>query len=91
MTFTTSNGVDYFNNTYYTLMSEKVQGAGQNGMENANRQRVNLQSTNNITYTHTWNEKHHLTATGVWEATKSNSRYMKRDTMVIATGHCFRV
>lgn len=77
LTFTTSNGIDYFNNTYYSIMSEKVQGAGQNSIENANRQRVNLQSTNNITYTHTWNEKHHLTATGVWEATKSNSRYMR--------------
>lgn len=35
-----------------------------------------LQSTNNFTYTGNWN-KHSLTATAVWEATKSETRYME--------------
>ena len=85
LTFTTSNGIDYFNNTSYNITSEKVQGAGQNSMQNAFSQRVNLQSTNNITYMHTWNDKHHLTATGVWEATKSNSRGMTIEGKTLST------
>ena len=44
-------------------------------MSNDNQQRVLLQSSNNFTYDNTWNE-HHLTATAVWEATKSNTRSM---------------
>jgi TonB-dependent starch-binding outer membrane protein SusC len=76
LTFTTSNGVDYFNSTSYNFSTEKVQGAGKNGMSNSNSQRTMLQSTNNLTYMHTWNDVHHFTATGVWEATKSNTRAM---------------
>lgn len=76
LTFTSSNGVDYFNNTSYSFSTEKVQGAGKNGMGNSNAQRTMLQSSNNLTYMHTWNNAHHLTATGVWEATKSNTRSM---------------
>ncbi len=76
LTFTTSNGIDYYNNTYYTFSPTEVYGPGQSSMTNDNVQRVLLQSTNNITYTHIWNDKHHLTATGVWEATKSTTRSM---------------
>ena len=76
LTFTTSNGIDYYNNTYYSFSPSSVYGAGQSGMTNDNVQRVLLQSSNNITYNHTWNDKHHLTATGVWEATKSTTRAM---------------
>ena len=76
LTFTTSNGIDYYNYTWYSFSPETVYGAGSNKMSNDNMQRVLLQSSNNITYTHTWNEKHHLTATGVWEATKSTTRSM---------------
>ena len=85
LTFTTSNGIDYFNNTYYSFQGEKVLGKGTNNMSNGNRQRVNLQSTNNLTYDHTWNNKHHLTVTGVWEATKSNTRYMSISGSTLST------
>ena len=36
-------------------------------MSNSNNQRLMLQSTNNLTYVGSWNGKHFLTATAVWE------------------------
>lgn len=75
LTFTTSNGVDYLNRTSYSLTSGKVSRTGQIDMGNSNSQRTLLQSTNNLTYTNTWGD-HHLTATGVWEATKSTTTNM---------------
>ena len=75
LTFTTSNGVDYLNRTSYSLTSGKVSRTGQVDMGNSNSQRTLLQSTNNLTYTNTWGD-HHLTATGVWEATKSTTTNM---------------
>ncbi len=76
LTFTSSNGVDYYNNTSYSFTPQAVNGAGKNSMGNSNLQRMLLQSSNNITYNHTWNDKHYLTVTGVWEATKSTIRNM---------------
>ena len=75
LTFTTSNGIDYYNNTSYGFSPLKINSNGNNSMSNDNQQRVLLQSSNNFTYDKTWNE-HHLTATAVWEATKSNTRSM---------------
>lgn len=75
LTFTTSNGVDYYNMTSYGFSPLKVTGKN-NSMSNANTQRRQLQSTNNLTWIHDWNKKHFLTLTGVWEATKSSTRYM---------------
>ena len=75
LTFTTSNGVDYLNRTSYSLTSGKVSRTGQIDMGNSNSQRTLLQSTNNLTYTNSWGD-HHLTATGVWEATKSTTTNM---------------
>ena len=75
LTFTTSNGVDYLNRTSYSLTSGKVSRTGQIDMGTSNSQRTLLQSTNNLTYTNTWGD-HHLTATGVWEATKSTTTNM---------------
>ena len=75
LTFTSSNGVDYMNHTGYSLTSGKVSRTGQVDMGNSNSQRTLLQSTNNLTYTNSWGD-HHLTATGVWEATKSTSTNM---------------
>lgn len=75
LTFTTSNGIDYYNNTGYGFNSAKVYATS--SMSNSNNQRVMLQSTNNLTYVKTFNDHHHLTATGVWEATSSESRYMQ--------------
>ena len=75
LTFTTSNGIDYYNNTSYGFSPLKINSNGNNSMSNNNQQRVLLQSSNNFTYDHTWN-KHHLTATAVWEATTSNTRSM---------------
>ena len=45
-------------------------------MSNSNTNRWLLQSSNNFTYINTFGEKHNLTATAVWEATKSNTRGM---------------
>ena len=75
LTFTTSNGIDYYNNTSYGFSPLKINSNGNNSMSNDNQQRVLLQSSNNFTSDNTWNE-HHLTATAVWEATKSNTRSM---------------
>jgi TonB-linked SusC/RagA family outer membrane protein len=75
LTFTTSNGIDYYNLTSYGFSPLKINSNGSNSMSNNNQQRVLLQSSNNFTYDKTW-DKHHLTATAVWEATKSNTRAM---------------
>ena len=75
LTFTTSNGIDYYNNTSYGFSPLKINSNGSNSMSNNNQQRVLLQSSNNFTYDNTWNE-HHLTATAVWEATMSDTRSM---------------
>ena len=75
LTFTTSNGIDYYNNTSYGFSPLKINSNGNNSMSNNNSQRVLLQSSNNFTYDKTWDE-HHLTATAVWEATQSNTRAM---------------
>lgn len=77
LTFTSSNGVDYYNSYSYSFSPKIVSTGGtNNSMGNSNSNRMMLQSSNNLTYTHTWNDKHFLTATGVWEATKSESRGM---------------
>ena len=77
LTFTTSNGIDYYNNTSYGFSPKAVSiSHNNNSMGNSNVQRVMIQSSNNLTYSNTWNEKHNLTATGVWEATKSEIRNM---------------
>ena len=74
LTFTTTNGIDYSDWKGYTFSSTRVQT--QNGMGNTDTYNMVLQSTNNFTYTGNWN-KHSLTATAVWEATKSETRYME--------------
>lgn len=76
LTFTTSNGVDYYNNTSYNFGPSDVNGAQKSSMGNSNYQYRMLQSTNNLTYVGTFGEKNHLTATAVWEATKSYNRNM---------------
>ena len=75
LTLTTSNGIDYYNNTSYGFSPLKINSNGSNSMSNNNQQRVLLQSSNNFTFDKIWNE-HHLTATAVWEATKSDTRSM---------------
>lgn len=75
LTFTTSNGIDYHNNTSYGFTPESAYQKA-NSMSNSNAQRMMLQSSNNLTFMHSWNDKHHLTATAVWEATKSENRHM---------------
>ena len=77
LTFTSTNGLDYYNFTSYGF-SPKATGIdhNNNSMSNANTQRMMLQTSNNLTYINTWNDKHNLTATVVWEATKSETRYM---------------
>lgn len=75
LTFTTSNGIDYYNLTSYSFTPETYNGVGKgNSASNANTQRTLLQSVNNLTYINTWNDVHNLTATAVWEATKSTEK-----------------
>ncbi|MDE6535506.1 MAG: SusC/RagA family TonB-linked outer membrane protein, partial [Muribaculaceae bacterium] len=76
LTFTTSNGVDYANNYNYSFSGTNRAPGMQSSMGNGNTNRWLLQSTNNFTYINTWNDKHSLTATAVWEATSSTSRGM---------------
>ena len=74
LTFTTSNGFDYNNNTGYGFSPKAVDRTHQsNSMSNSNSQRLLLQSTNNLTYMGSWGD-HNLTATAVWEATKSTTQ-----------------
>ena len=76
LTFTSSNGLDYYNNSVYNFTPEAVNGAGNNSMSNGNHQRMLLQSSNNLTFNKVWDDKHYLTATAVWEATKSQTKSM---------------
>lgn len=73
LTFTTTNGVDYSNYKTYSFGSMRVYTS--NSMGNNDNDRMQLQSTNNLTYDNAWGD-HHLTATGVWEATWDEYRYM---------------
>lgn len=73
LTFTTTNGVDYADVKNYYFTSKKV--ADSNGMSNRDAQRMTLQTTNNLTYNGNWG-LHALTATGVFEATRSKYRHM---------------
>lgn len=74
LTFTTTNGVDWSDRKNYSLGIIAV--SGKSSMANGDVQTMMLQSTNNLTYDHTWNKAHHLTATAVWEATSSENRTM---------------
>ena len=71
LTFTTTNGFDYFDGKDYSFTTRKVMP--NSGMSNNDNYRLSLQTTNNLTYIGNWND-HHLTATAVYEAAKSESR-----------------
>ena len=73
LTFTTTNGIDFNDYKWYNLASKTVNGT--TNMGNNNAQVMGLQSTNNLTYQHSWGD-HNLTATGVWEATSRETRSM---------------
>lgn len=74
LTFTTSNGIDYNDVKAYSFSTKKVTNSN-NSMGNNDTYRMTLQSTNNLTYTNKWGD-HALTATAVYEATHSETRYM---------------
>ena len=73
LTFTTTNGVDYYDGKSYSFSSKRV--GTKSGMGNNDTYRLMLQSSNNLTYTGSWND-HHLTATAVYEVTSSETRTM---------------
>lgn len=75
LTFTTTNGVDYKDSKSYSFVTAKVNPQGTSSASNADTYQMLLQTTNNFTYNHNWNG-HGLTATGVWEATSYERRYM---------------
>ena len=70
---TTTNGVDYYDGKSYSFSSKRV--GTKSGMGNNDTYRLMLQSSNNLTYTGSWND-HHLTATAVYEVTSSETRTM---------------
>ena len=70
LTFTTTNGVDYYDGKSYSFSSKRV--GTKSGMGNNDTYRLMLQSSNNLTYTGSWND-HHLTATAVYEVTSSET------------------
>lgn len=76
LTFTSTNGVDYNDYKYYYFNSKKISVNINNGMSNADTQRMALQTTNNLTYHGQWG-LHSLTATGVFESSFSKTRFMK--------------
>ena len=76
LTFTTSNGIDYYNYYGYNQGLKIASPTAVSSMANNNTNRWLLQTTNNLTYVGTFNEVHNLTATAVWEATKSQTRRM---------------
>jgi TonB-linked SusC/RagA family outer membrane protein len=74
LTFTTTNGVDYYDGHGYSFESPRVTrrySAAKAG--NSNTWRMMLQTSNNLTYNGKWGN-HTLTATGVWEASQSETR-----------------
>ena len=73
LTFTTTNGVDYYDAKSYSFSSKRVNPS--NSMGNSDTYRMMLQSSNNFTYMGKWN-KHSLTATAVYEVTKYEERLM---------------
>lgn len=75
LTFTTSNGIDYNDLKGYSFSTKKVTNSN-NSMGNNDTYRMTLQTTNNLTYTNKWGD-HALTATAVYEATHSETRYME--------------
>lgn len=75
LTFTTSNGIDYNDLKSYSFSTKKVTNSN-NSMGNNDTYRMTLQTTNNLTYTNKWGD-HALTATAVYEATHSETRYME--------------
>ena len=73
LTFTSTNGVDYYDAKGYGFSSRRVNASS--SMSNSDTYRMMLQSSNNLTYNGKWG-KHALTATGVFEATRSQTRTM---------------
>mgnify|MGYP002604045914 CR=1 FL=1 len=73
LTFTTTNGVDYYDAKSYSFSSKRVNPS--NSMGNSDTYRMMLQSSNNFTYMGKWN-KHSLTSTAVYEVTKYEERLM---------------
>lgn len=75
LTFTTTNGMDYKDSKSYSFGTARVNPQGNSTASNADNYQMLLQTTNNLTYTGKWGG-HGLTATGVWEATSYEQRYM---------------
>lgn len=71
LSFTSTNGLDYVDLKNYGFKSKKISPVSKfASMSNDYNQHTMLQSSNNLTYMGDF-DKHHLTITGVWEATAS--------------------
>ena len=81
LTFTTTNGVDYYDKKGYSFGSTRVTTTSSAG--NNDSYHMMLQSSNNLTYTGKWG-KHALTATGVWEASQAEYRTLNASTKNLA-------
>ena len=65
--------MDYYDGK--VIVSAPNEWGTKSGMGNNDTYRLMLQSSNNLTYTGSWND-HHLTATAVYEVTSSETRTM---------------
>lgn len=74
LTFTSTNSADYHDRKSYGF-APRTLSFGKTSMRNDDNFHLMLQSTNNLTYNHKWGD-HALTATAVYEATKSETRTM---------------
>lgn len=75
LTFTTTNYFKYGDTKGYSMTPSSMNDQGIASMGNSDSCGLNLQTTNNLTYTGKWGE-HSLTATAVYEATSYEVREM---------------
>lgn len=77
LTFTSTNGADYYDRRNYNFSTPKAGLPGTTfNMGNRDTYNIMLQSSNNLTYTNRF-DKHSLTATGVWEVTSNEQRFLE--------------
>lgn len=81
LTFSTTNGVDYYDGKGYSYATTRVFTTS--SAANNDNYHMMLQSSNNLTYTGKWG-KHGLTATGVWEASQAEYRSINASTKNLA-------
>ncbi len=75
LTFVSTNGFDYNDSKDYTFISKKVATDLTSRASNSDNSSTLLQSSNNLTFSEKWGD-HSITATGVFEVSKSKTTYL---------------